>query len=130
MKKKGLIITLSVVLVLVIAVFGVLLTMGKPDTQKGEKDITVTIVYEDKTQKEIEISTNAETLGAALLEEELISEEEYNAGFYSTIDGVRADYSLDKAWWQFSQDGVMATVGANELPIADGDNFEIIHTPA
>lgn len=130
MKKKGLIITLSVILVAIISVFGALLAMNKLDFQKGDKDITVTVVYEDKSQKEFEISTDAENLGDALLEKGLVTEAEHKAGFYSYIDGVRADYTLDGAWWCVTKGGEMTTVGANELPIADGDSFEITHTPA
>ena len=130
MKKKGLIITLSVILVAIIAVFGALLVIGKPDFQKGEKDINVTIVYEDKSEKKFEISTDAENLGQALFEKGLVTEEEYKAGYYQHIDGVRADYTLDKAWWCVTKGGEMTTVGANDLPIADGDSFEITHTPA
>lgn len=130
MKKKGLIITLSVILVVIIVVFGALLAISKPDFQKGDKDITVTVVYEDKTQKEFEISTDAENLGDALLENGIVTEEEHKAGYYNTIDGIRAEYALDGAWWCVYKDGEMTTVGANDLPIEDGDSFEIEHTPA
>ncbi len=130
MKKKGLIITLSVILVAIIAVFGALLAMGKLDFSEGDKDITVTVVYEDKTQKQFEISTDAVNLGDALLEEGLVTEAEHSSGYYQHIDGVRADYTLDKAWWCVTKGGEMTTAGANELPIADGDSFEITHTPA
>ena len=130
MKKKGLIISLSVILVAIIAVFGALLAMNKLDFQKGDKDITVTVVYEDKTQKEFEISTDAENLGDALLQEGLVTEEEHKTGYYQHIDGVRADYTLDGAWWCVTKGGEMTTAGANELPIMDGDSFEITHTPA
>ena len=130
MKKKGLIIALSIILVAIIAVFGVLIAKQSDRFQKGDKDITVTVVYEDKTQKQFEISTDAENLGDALLEKELVTEEEHKTGYYNTIDGVRADYTLDKAWWCFTQGGEMMMVGANDAPITDGDNFEITHTPA
>lgn len=130
MKKKGLIIALSVILVAIVALFGALLAMGKLDTQAGDKNITVTVVYEDKTEKEFEISTDAEYLGDALLEKKLVTKEEYDTGYYQNIDGVRADYTLDKAWWCVTKSGEMTTVGANELPITDGDYFEITHTPA
>ncbi len=130
MKKKGLIISLSVILVAIIAVFGALLAMNKLDFQKGDKDVTVTVVYEDKTQKEFEISTEAENLGDALLQAGLVTEEEHKKGYYQHINGVRADYTLDGAWWCVTKGGEMTTAGANELPIADGDSFEITHTPA
>ena len=130
MKKKGLIITLSVVLIAIIAVFGALIITHRDSFQKGDKDITVTVVYKDKTEKTHEISTDAENLGDALLEKGLVTEEEHKTGFYVTIDGVRADYTLDKAWWCVTKGGEMTTVGANDLPITDGDSFEITHTPA
>lgn len=130
MKKKGLIITLSVVLVVIIAVFGTLLALGKLDFKQGDKDINVTVVYEDKTQKEFEISTNAENLGDALYEAKLVTEAEHATGFYTVIDGVRADYTKDGAWWCITKDGKMTDKGANDLPITDGDSFEITHTPA
>ncbi len=130
MKKKGLIITLSIVLVAIIAVFGALVITRSDRFQNGDKDITVTVVYKDKTKKEFEISTEAENLGDALLEKGLVTEEEHKTGFYNHIDGVRADYTLDGAWWCFTKGSEEVSFGANELPIADGDCFEITHTPA
>lgn len=151
MKKRGLIITLSVILAALIVAFGTFLAVkhfgGKnsdKDKEKGSKivatdsaedketktKIVVTVVYKDKTEKQFEISTNAENLGDALFEKGLVNEEEHKAGFYLNIDGVRADYTMDGAWWCITKDGEMTTVGANEQPITDGDSFEITYTPA
>ena len=88
------------------------------------------MVYKDKTEKEFAISTDAENLGDALLEKGIVTEEEHKTGFYLTIDGVRADYTLDKAWWCFTKGGETMMKGANDTAIADGDCFEITHTPA
>ena len=130
MKKKGLIITLSAVTVVIIAVFGTLLALGKLDFKQGDKDITVTVVYEDKHQNKVEISTDAQNLGDALYQAKLVTKEEHATGFYTVIDGVRADYAKDGAWWCVTKDGKMTDKGANDLPITDGDSFEITHTPA
>ena len=130
MKNKGLIIGLAVLLGVLISVFGVLILTNQIDFQKGDKDIAVTVVYEDKSEKTFEISTDAEKLGQALFEEGLVFEEEYKTGYYQHIDGVRADYTLDGAWWCVTKSGEMTTVGTNDLPISDGDSFEITHTPA
>ena len=92
--------------------------------------ITVTVVAKDKTEKVFNIETNKKTLGDALFEEGLVTEAEHKSGFYSYIDGVRADYTLDKSWWSFSKAGKDVMVGANDLKIADGDKFEITNTPA
>ena len=94
------------------------------------KEISVTIVYEDKSDKTIKIETEAEYLGDALFEKGLTKEDEYKSGFYTYIDGVRADYNEDKAWWCVTKGGEMTTKGMNELTLEDGDNFEITHTPS
>ncbi len=128
MKKS--IIMRTVAIFAAISMLFCLSACGETKVQQGEKNITVTVVYEDKTQKEFEISTDAENLGDALYEQKLVTVEEYKTGFYNTIDGVRADYALDKAWWCITKGGEMTTKGANDLIIADGDCFEITHTPA
>ena len=145
MKKRNLIIILSTVLAALIALFGALYFIdksnkendaAKPQSQSqndGEEqgtNITVKIVLEDKSEKVFEIKTTASTLADALLEEKLISKEEYDAGFYTTINGIRADYTLDGMWWCFYINGEMAMTGANEITLNEGDSFDIVQTPA
>ena len=128
MKQKKLIVGLAAALVLLIAVVGVVIVATRPETQTGDKNISVTIVHKDKTEKELSIDTDAEFLGEAVYEEGVLTDEEYASGFYTVIDGEKADYDADKAWWKVTKDGEMTTVGMNEQPIADGDNFEITYT--
>ena len=97
-----------------------------PEVQQGEKNITVSIVYKDGSSKDLEINTDAEYLADALAEEGII--EYADDGFYTTVDGVAADYNADKGWWCVTKDGVMTTEGMNTLAIADGDKFEITYT--
>lgn len=97
-----------------------------PEVHQGEKDITVSIVYKDGNSKDLEINTDAEYLADALAEEGII--EYADDGFYTTVDGVTADYNADKGWWCVTKDGVMTTEGMNTLVIADGDKFEITYT--
>ncbi len=132
MKNKKLLIILSAILIVVIAGFAALVIAKKPEVQKGSKDITVTVVFGDKTEKEYKISTDAEFLGDALLEEKIVTEDEYKNGngMYTVIAGERADYTLDKSWWCLNIDGKMSNLGINEQPISDGDSFEITNTPA
>lgn len=132
MKQRKLIAGLISVLLIVIAIFTT--GCGKKDNNSSviteSKEITVTVVYADKSEKVFDIKTDAEFLGDALFEEKLIKEDEYKSGFYSYIDGVRADYNKDKAWWCVTKGGEMTNKGINDLPIADGDKFEITHTPS
>lgn len=130
--------TLALTLVVLMTVFS-FAACGKADTNSDVNSgsvetktisITVTVVAKDKTEKVFNIETEKKTLGDALFEEGLVTEDEHKSGFYSYIDGVRADYTLDKCWWSFSKDGKDVMVGANDLKIADGDKFEITNTPA
>ena len=92
--------------------------------------ITVKVIAADKTEKTFNIETDKKNLGDALFEEGLVTEDEHKSGFYNHIDGVRADYTLDKSWWCFTKGGETVMVGANDLKIVDGDKFEITNTPA
>lgn len=129
MKNKKLVIILAVVLAALIALFAGVYFATRPEAQKGDKEISVTVVYKDKTEKEFNIDTDAEYLSDALLAEGLIEQEEYDAGtgMYTVIDGVKADYSVDEGWWLIAKNGEDAAVGMDELTIADGDEFTITY---
>ena len=92
----------------------------------GKKDITVTIVYKDATSEKLELSTEAEFLADALVEAKVVEYAE--DGYYTTVKGVTADYSVDKGWWCLTKGGTMTTEGLNTQPIADGDVFELTYT--
>ena len=115
-----------IAIMMIIAVSLTALAGCGSQVQAGEKDISVTIVYKDETSKELSINTDAEYLADALVEEGII--EYADDGFYTTVDGVTADYSVDSGWWCVTKDGVMTTEGMNTLAIQDGDKFEITYT--
>lgn len=129
MKNKKLVLGMSIILALLIIVFAGAKILKKPATQSGAKDIEVTVVFADKSEKQYEINTDAEFLADALLEEKIITEKSSD-GMYTVIAGERADYTLDKSWWCLTKGGEMVNVGINDQPIADGDSFEITNTPS
>ncbi len=129
MKNKKLVLGMSIILALLIIVFAGAYFFKKPAPQTGAKDIEVTVVFADKSEKQYEINTDAEFLADALLEEKIITEKSSD-GMYTVIAGERADYTLDKSWWCLTKDGEMVNVGINDQPIADGDSFEITNTPS
>ena len=105
------------------------------DTSSGTQEtktisITVTVVAKDKTEKVLNIETNKKNLGDALLQEGIVTEDEHKSGYYSYIDGVRADYTKDGSWWCLTKGGKDVMTGFNKTKIADGDQFEITNTPA
>lgn len=129
MKNKRLILGLSIGLVVLIALFSALFILNRPDTEEGSKQIGVTVVFADKSEKEYTIKTDAEYLADALLEKKII-EEKSKDGMYTVIAGERADYTLDGSWWCLSVNGEMASVGINDQPVTDGENYELTNTPS
>lgn len=126
-KKVKSIIAVAVLAVLVI---GALLVWkaNAPEGVEGDKTIEVTIIHGDETTKEVTISTDEEFLRGALEQENLISGDEGEFGlFVTTVDGETADDSLQQ-WWCFTKAGEPLMTGVDEIPIADGENYEITLT--
>ena len=91
-----------------------------------EKSVTFKIIFEDGSEKSLSLKTQKATLAEALVEAEII---EYSAdGFYTTIDGVTADYGKDGSWWCITKNGEMTNYGLNDLKIADGESYEATYT--
>ena len=45
--------------------------------------------------------------------------------FVTQVNGLRADYTLDGAYWSFYINGEYCMEGVDSQPIADGDAFTI-----
>ncbi len=129
MKNKKLVLGLSIGLIVLIALFSALFILNQPKAKEGSKEIGVTVVFSDKTEKQYTIKTDAEYLADALLEEKIIDEKSTD-GMYTVIAGERADYTLDGCWWCLTINGEMASVGINDQPILDGENYELTNTPS
>ena len=94
----------------------------------GSKVFDVTIVDQEDVETTLEIHTDQETVGAALLELGLIAGEESEFGmFVKTVDGETADDSKQE-WWCLTKGGETWTSGVDSTEIADGDAFEFTLT--
>ena len=129
MKNKKLILGMSAGLIVLIALFSAIFILSRPNTEEGAKQIGVTVVFADKSEKEYTIKTDAEYLADALIEEKIIKEKSKD-GMYTVIAGERADYTLDGSWWCLTVNGEMASVGINDQPVLDGENYELTNTPS
>ena len=129
MKKNGkLMAALGAVVVLAGVMAGVYMG-SRPDTQAGEKTVSVEVVHKDESTREFTYQTDMEYLGELLLAEGLIVGEEGPYGLYITeVDGEQAIYEVDQSYWAFYQDGDYATQGVDLTPIADGDQFAFVYT--
>ena len=73
--------------------------------------------------------TDGEKLSVALAKAGIISQEEADAGFVTTVNGETADYNKDKAWWCLTDAaGEMTTVGVADIELHDGDSYAFTYT--
>lgn len=126
MKKKLLIGCGALVLACLLA--AVLYIQTLPETAEGAKTIDVVVVHGDGTEAAFQYQTDAEYLGEVLVENELAEGTESAYGlFITTVDGETADDSLQQ-WWCITRSGEMLSTGADQTPIADGEQYELTLT--
>ena len=95
---------------------------------KGEKTVEVEVKVEEQSVT-FTINTDADTLGAALLEHELIAGEDGQFGIYvKSVNGIVADYNVDKSYWGFYQNGEYLMSGVDTTAIVGGEHFEIVYS--
>ena len=115
--NKKVTLTIVALLVLLVGFFGIKAITDK-DVQQGNKTITIEVVSNvDNLNEKIEIKTDEEKLGPALLNEEGY---EIVDGMVTTVKGINLGDS-DSEYWHISINGEDAQVGANDLIIKDGD---------
>ncbi|MBO5938205.1 MAG: DUF4430 domain-containing protein [Clostridia bacterium] len=90
-------------------------------TELPEVSFTVEVTKADGTTKSFEVKTNKESLGDALLDEEMISGEDGPYGWYiTTVDGEYHKYEEDGKYWAFYIDGEYAVTGVSQTEPTEG----------
>ena len=93
---------------------------------KGAKTVVVKVVAGDQSI-EFTIHTDKANLGDALLEHKLIEGEESQHGLYiKKVNGILADYDVDKTYWGFYKNGEMMMVGVSSAEFSDGEHYELV----
>lgn len=95
---------------------------------EGSKTIAVEVKAEEKSVT-FTVKTDAETVGAALLENNLIAGDEGEYGLYvKVVNGITADYDVDQSYWAFYLNGEYATSGVDTTAITEGAHYELVYT--
>lgn len=131
MKSKK-ILAVALVAILVAAMAFAYSTFSEK-TVEGEKDITIEVVMNDGNATVYEVNTDAQYLIEAMQEADGLTfegEEGVYGMSVSTINGVRADYTLDGAYWGFYVNDEYCNYGISQQPVEDGDAFRIVYTLA
>lgn len=133
-KKQNKKVILGVVaFIAVIAILGAVYYFTRPETSKGAKEVSITVVSEDGKKTEYEIHTDAEYLQEAMddAKEEGLTYSGTEGDFglmVDTVNGEKAVFEEDGAYWGFTVNGEYCNYGISEQPVADGDKFEIVYT--
>lgn len=119
------------VLILALMMLALACLFAACGSQEAEKKYTITvIVVNDKAEeKTFTVKTDRENLADALLDEKLVSGSDSEWGLViDTVDGLRADYSVDQSWWALYEDDKMSEVGASSLQLKDGGVYKLVYT--
>lgn len=95
----------------------------------SEKSIVIEVVDANEDSTTYNVLTEADYLEEAMNEADGLVYET-NDGMVMVINGVRADYVLDGAYWSFYVNGDYCNYGIAEQPVNDGDHFRIVYTKA
>ncbi len=100
------------------------------DAEFGEGSKTVTVeVKAEENSVVFTIHTDKDTVGAALLEHELIAGEDGAYGLYiKKVNGIVADYDVDQSYWAFYIDGEYAMTGVDSTEITEGAAYQLAYT--
>ena len=95
---------------------------------KGAKTAVVEVVVADEMIT-FTIHTDKDTVGAALLEHDLIAGEEGAYGLYvKKVNGITADFDVDQSYWAFYINGEMAMTGVDGAQITNGETYRLTYT--
>ena len=93
---------------------------------KGSKTVVVEVKVGEESV-DFTIHSDKTYLGDALLEHELIEGEESQFGIYiKKVNGIVADYDVDKHYWSVEKDGTALMTGADGEKIQGGETYEVI----
>lgn len=90
---------------------------------KGEKTVLVDIEVEDQ-KITLTVKTDKATLGEALYEHGLIND----AAFFDTLNGMKADWNADRAYWAFYKGEEYMMVGVGDAKIEGGEHYRFVYT--
>ena len=90
---------------------------------EGEKVVLIDVETEEKTIT-LTVKTDKSKLGDALYELSLIND----ATFFDTLNGIKASWENDSAYWAFYKGDEFMSCGVNDTDISGGEHFRFVYT--
>ena len=125
MNNKKLVLAL-VALILVVGVFAGVWFATRSQSVEGSKSFTLQVIHADKTERVFSYTTTETKLGAFLETEGLIVGS--GDGMFHTVDGEKADWSVNQSYWALYLNGEYATAGIYDTDIVDGTTYKLEYT--
>lgn len=102
------------------------------DAELGEGRLAVKIEVEaDGKSVTLTVHSDNDNLEKILTENNLVEGDESEFGLYiKKVNGIRADYDADKAYWALCKNGEATATGASGITVSDGEHYEFVYTPA
>lgn len=132
--RQVLCIVLALVLMMALAACGETET-GEPELitvndgeviGEGATEFPLTIVDAEGKSLQITVKTDADTVGAALVDLGIIAGEDSEYGLYvKTVNGITLDYEQDGMYWSFYINGEYAMTGVDLTSIEAGASYEL-----
>ena len=98
-------------------------------TEAAAAAFTVVVTDLDGTETTFEYTSEAETVGEALVAEGLIAGDESDWGLMvTTVNGITADWATENAYWAFYIDGEYAMTGVDATELTDGATYSFVKT--
>ena len=94
----------------------------------GAKTVTVEVKVGENAVN-FTIHTDKATVGEALFEHELITGDQGQYGLYiKTVNGILADYDINKSYWAFYVNGDYALTGVDTTEIDETAKYQLVYT--
>lgn len=91
---------------------------------EGQIMFLFTVVDKDGNETGFEIHTDKKKVGEALLDLDLIDGDDGDYGLYvKTVNGITADYDVDKTYWAFYVNGEYAATGVDSTDVEEGASY-------
>ena len=104
-------------------------TESTETSEIAKTSFALTVIHKDGSKKELTLQTEAEFLGAALIEAGVVEAEENRFGMHiKTADGEKAVFEEDKAYWAVYVGENLADRATDLLPVEEGKTYKLVCT--
>lgn len=98
---------------------------GVKEIGNGQTKFMFNVYDQNGNKTSFEVHTDKKTVGEALTEVDLIKGTTGDYGLMVTeVNGIVADYNVDKTYWAFYVDGNYAEKGVDSTDVVDGSTYE------